>query len=174
MEASPAASSVWLGLGANLGSPRRQLLFTLLELSRTFGAVRVGPLYRTAPVSPIPQPPYLNTVAEVRTALAPMRILDLAKALEAAAGRRAGPRHAPRPLDVDILLVGDLELSSERLTVPHPSMRDRTFVLSPLADAAPDLRLPPDGVTVSELLTRASGAGCERLAWSAAVDCYHL
>jgi len=171
MGASPTAPSVWLGLGANLGSPRRQLLAALLELSRHFGPIRVGPLYRTAPVSPIPQSPYLNTVAELRTALAPRRILDLAKALEAAAGRHAGPRHGPRPLDIDILLVGDLELSSKCLTVPHPSMRDRAFVLAPLADVAPELQIPPDGVTVSELRTSFSDAGCERLTWSIAAAC---
>ncbi|MFQ5349334.1 MAG: 2-amino-4-hydroxy-6-hydroxymethyldihydropteridine diphosphokinase, partial [Thermoanaerobaculia bacterium] len=85
---------------------------------------------------------------------------------ELAAGRRAGPRHAPRRLDVDLLLYGDLRSDRPELTLPHPGLRQRRFVLAPLAEIAPDLRVPPDGATVAELL---SGIGQEdqvrRIGW---------
>lgn len=89
-----------------------------------------------------------------RTALEPADLLAVAKALELAAGRRPGVRFGPRPLDVDLLLYGDRQSSAPELTLPHPRLRERRFVLAPLAEIAPDLRVPPDGATVRELLSR--------------------
>ena len=86
--------------------------------------------------------------------LEPGELLALAKALEMAAGRRRGPRFGPRPLDVDLLLYGDLQTSAPELTLPHPRLRERRFVLEPLAEIAPDLRIPPDHEKVSDLLAR--------------------
>ena len=89
-----------------------------------------------------------------RTSLPPEAILALAKALERAAGRCRGPRFSPRPLDIDLLLYGTVESSAPELTLPHPRLRERRFMLGPLAAIAPDLPVPPDGVTVRELLER--------------------
>ena len=127
------------------------------DLEAALGPLRVAPLYRTRPVSPIPQPDFLNTAALVRTALPPDAVLAVAKALERAAGRRRGPRFGPRPLDIDLLLYGDLQSTAPELTLPHPRLRERRFMLEPLADLAPDWPVPPDGMTVRELLERVRG-----------------
>ena len=124
------------------------------RLEDCLGDLRVASLYRTAAVSPVPQPDYLNTAVLARTSLEPGELLALAKALELAAGRRPGVRFGPRPLDIDLLLYGGRQSSAPELTLPHPRLRERRFVLEPLAEIAPDLRVPPDGATVRELLAR--------------------
>jgi 2-amino-4-hydroxy-6-hydroxymethyldihydropteridine diphosphokinase len=142
------------------------LAWALRQLEASLGPLRVASLYRSRPVSPIAQPDFLNTAALARTALAPEAVLALGKALEHAAGRRGGPRFGPRPLDVDLLLYGDERRDDPELTLPHPRMRERGFVLAPLAEIAPDLRLPPDGAGVAELLARLGPVdGLERIAW---------
>jgi 7,8-dihydro-6-hydroxymethylpterin-pyrophosphokinase len=88
----------------------------------------------------------------------------VAKALERAAGRRHGVRFGPRPLDIDLLLYGDLRSSTPELTLPHPRLRERRFMLEPLAALAPDWPVPPDGVTVRELLQRVRGQAVELFA----------
>lgn len=123
-----------------------------LALAALLERPRFGCLYRTVARSAISQPPYLNTAMVGSTWLEPRDLLAVAKWLEYRAGRRRGPRHGPRPLDVDLLLYDDLVLSTPELTLPHPGLRERRFVLAPLADAAPELRLPPDAATVSALL----------------------
>lgn len=115
---------------------------------------RVASLYRSRPISDIPQADFLNTALTGSTDLAAVDLLALANALEALAGRRLGPRNGPRPLDVDILLYGDTVSDDARLTLPHPRLRQRRFVLAPLAELDPGLRVPPDGATVAELLAR--------------------
>jgi 7,8-dihydro-6-hydroxymethylpterin-pyrophosphokinase len=100
------------------------------------------------------------------TDLAPDAVLALAKRLELLAGRRLAPRHGPRPLDIDLLLWGSRVSDLPELTLPHRSMRRRRFVLAPLADLAPDLRVPPDGARVSALLARVGQEGeVERIGW---------
>src|SRR3954452_21882055 len=96
---------VAFGLGATLGAPRRQILDALVTLSRELRALSVAPLYRTAAISPIAQPDFLNTVALARSSRPPAELLGLAKGLETRAGRIDRPRWGPRPLDVDLLLV---------------------------------------------------------------------
>lgn len=123
-------------------------------MEEALGPLRAASLYRTAAVSPIPQPDYLNTAVLASTSLEPGDLLALAKALELAAGRRRGPRFGPRPLDVDLLVYGDLQIAMPELTLPHPRLRERRFVLEPLAEIAPDLRVPPDGARVKDLLAR--------------------
>ena len=122
------------------------------RLEEALGPLRIASLYRTAAVSPIPQPDYLNTAVLASASLEPGELLALAKALELAAGRRRGARFGPRPLDVDLLVYGDWQSSAPELTLPHPRLRERRFVLEPLAEIAPDLRIPPDGATVRDLL----------------------
>jgi len=142
-------------------------------LADALGPVAVAPLYRSVPRSDLhlaPQPPFLNTVVLAETDREPEDLLALAKALERAAGRRRppqGPRHGPRPLDVDLLLWGDRVSAAPELTLPHPGLAARRFVLAPLADLAPGLRVPPAGETVAALLARVGQEGeVERIGWS--------
>ena len=127
----------YLGLGSNLGdrwSILREAVAALPDLSE------VSPVYETAPVGgPADQPPYLNLVVALDTALTPRELLQLANRLEAAAGRVRVERWGPRTLDVDVLLVGDLVVDEPDLQVPHPRMGERLFVLVPLADLDPAL-----------------------------------
>jgi 2-amino-4-hydroxy-6-hydroxymethyldihydropteridine diphosphokinase len=98
------------------------------------------------------QPDFLNAAVRIRTALAPEELLDVCKQIEAEAGRDfGGPRHGPRPIDVDLLLLGDIELATDRLTLPHPEVSSRRFVLEPLLELDPDLRLP-DGTELRSAL----------------------
>jgi 7,8-dihydro-6-hydroxymethylpterin-pyrophosphokinase len=98
------------------------------------------------------QPDFLNACARVRTDLEPEALLDACKAIEIEQGRMfAGPRHGPRPLDIDVLLLGDLEFQSERLTLPHPEVKNRRFVLAPLLELDEDLTLP-DGTRLADCL----------------------
>jgi 2-amino-4-hydroxy-6-hydroxymethyldihydropteridine diphosphokinase len=147
----------------------RTLAWALRQLEASLGPLRVASLYRTRPISPIAQPDFLNTAALASTSLPPAAVLALAKALELAAGRRPGPRFGPRPLDIDLLLHGDHRSDLPELTLPHPRLRERRFVLAPLAEIAPDLAVPPDGARVADLLARLGDAdpedGVERIAW---------
>src|SRR3954466_9050702 len=129
------ASTVgYLGLGSNVGDRRATLQAAVDALQRH--GVRVlaaSSTYDTDPVGEIlDQPSFLNAAIRIETDLAPEELLDVAKAVERELGREAGPRHAPRPIDVDVLLLGDLEHSSERLTLPHEQVLARPFVLRPL------------------------------------------
>jgi 2-amino-4-hydroxy-6-hydroxymethyldihydropteridine diphosphokinase len=146
--------SGYLGLGSNVGD-RRQHLSAALRLLREHGVgvEAVSSLYETEPVGEIlEQPDFLNAVVQISTDLEPEELLDVCKAIELEQGRVfGGPRHGPRPLDVDLLLLGDLELESERLTLPHPELASRRFVLAPLLELDPELTLP-DGTRLSEAL----------------------
>jgi 2-amino-4-hydroxy-6-hydroxymethyldihydropteridine diphosphokinase len=98
------------------------------------------------------QPDFLNAAVRIRTELGPEELLDLCKAIEAEQGRESdGPRHGPRPIDIDLLLLGDIEMTAERLTLPHPEVTSRRFVLAPLLELDPDLRLP-DGTALADAL----------------------
>ncbi len=110
-------------------------------------------LYETEPVGEIlDQPDFLNAAVRIRTALEPEALLDLCKEIEAERGRDFdGPRHGPRPIDVDLLLLGDIEMTTDRLTLPHPEVTSRRFVLQPLIELDPDLHLP-DGTGLRSAL----------------------
>jgi 2-amino-4-hydroxy-6-hydroxymethyldihydropteridine diphosphokinase len=152
-------AAVAIGLGGNVGDP----LVWFRVAARTFAAMLEGlaaaPLYRTEAIANLPQPPYLNTVLVGVTSRPAVDVLAVGKALELAAGRRPGPRHGPRPLDVDLLLYGDAASSDPELRLPHPALRQRRFALQPLVDLEPDRRLPPDGRTASEVLAGLAGGG---------------
>lgn len=113
----------------------------------------VSSIYETEPVGEIAeQPEFLNAAARVETGLEPEGLLDVCKGIEAERGRMfAGPRHGPRPLDIDLLLLGELELATERLTIPHEQVTSRRFVLVPLLELDPELTLP-DGTPLGEAL----------------------
>ena len=144
----------YLGLGSNVGE-REAHLSAALELlgERGVEVEAVSSTYETEPVGEIlDQADFLNAVARVRTGLEPEALLDACKEVEAARGRQFdAPRHSPRPLDVDLLLLGDLELSTERLTLPHPEVGARRFVLVPLLELDPELALP-DGTRLADTL----------------------
>jgi 2-amino-4-hydroxy-6-hydroxymethyldihydropteridine diphosphokinase len=164
---------VALGLGGNLGDRaaiENTLHHALQQLAGALAAPRIAALYRGAAVSAIPQPDYLNTAVVGRTHLAPEALLAVAKALEFAAGRRLGPRDGPRPLDIDLLLYEGRQSRWPELTLPHPRLAERRFVLAPLAEIAPDFPIPHLGASASELLRRlpASAPAVERLAWNLA------
>ena len=146
----------YLGLGSNVGD-RYAHLRAALELLAQHGVTveAVSSVYETEPVGEIlDQPDFLNAVIRIETELEPEALLDVCKAIEVEQGRMlAGPRHGPRPLDVDLLLLGDIELESERLTLPHPEATSRRFVLVPLLELDPELALP-DGTRLSEALER--------------------
>jgi 2-amino-4-hydroxy-6-hydroxymethyldihydropteridine diphosphokinase len=131
----------FLGLGSNLGDRWDHLRTAVASLR---DVVAVSPVYETEPVGgPEGQGPYLNLVVELDTDLGPRDLLEVARRLEDAAGRLRAERWGPRTLDVDVLLVGDLTVDEPDLTVPHPRMYERRFVVAPLADLAPELA--PEG-----------------------------
>ncbi len=134
--ARPGRRRAFLGLGSNLGD-RRRILAGAVDVMPDL--VAVSPVYETDPVGGPDQGPYLNCVVELDTALGPWDLLAVARQAEEAAGRVRVERWGPRTLDVDVLLVGDLTVDDEELTVPHPRMWARAFVLVPLADLAPDV-----------------------------------
>ncbi len=124
----------YLGLGSNLGDRRAHLRHAVDALP---DVVAVSPVYETEPVGgPAGQGPYLNLVVALETELSPRELLELAHHLEQAAGRVRAERNGPRPLDVDVLLVGDLCIDEPDLVIPHPRMWQRRFVLAPMADLA--------------------------------------
>ncbi len=138
----PDGVTLYIGLGANLGSPVDTIRQAAARLARIPGLfdLRLSPLYRSAPVDSS-GPDYVNAVAQARTTLAPQEVLARLQAIETANGRERPYRNAPRTLDLDLLLYGDDRIDAPDLTVPHPRMHVRAFVLRPLADLAPDLVL---------------------------------
>src|ERR1044072_5658774 len=155
----------YLGLGSNVGDRAAHLRATIAALPEH--GVEVGAVsstYETEPVGEVlDQPDFLNAAIRVRTELEPEELLNLCKEIEAERGRVLdAPRHGPRPIDVDLLLLGDLELSTDRLTLPHPEVTSRRFVLAPLLELAPQLTLP-DGRRLQEALAAlGSGQRAER------------
>jgi 2-amino-4-hydroxy-6-hydroxymethyldihydropteridine diphosphokinase len=135
----------YLGLGSNEGDRLGNLRAARDALGgHGVEVLASSSVYETAPQGEVlDQPDFLNAVLRVRTGLGPEELLDAAKAVERELGREAGGvRHGPRPIDVDVLLLGDLELRSERLTLPHSEVRSRRFVLEPLLELDPELMLP--------------------------------
>lgn len=167
-----------LGLGSNLGPSEEILRWAIGETRRFLEPALVEPLcaaslYRSAPVSEIPQSDFLNTalgghLRRPRSILGPEEILAFTKALELRAGRERGSRWGPRRLDIDLLLYGDQRLSRPELTLPHPRLSERRFVLLPLVDLYPEALL--DGgengpETVRQRLERLSGQEVEEVGW---------
>jgi 2-amino-4-hydroxy-6-hydroxymethyldihydropteridine diphosphokinase len=140
-----SARTGYLGLGSNVGDRRDHLLAAVEALMhRGVEVLASSSVYETEPVGEVTdQPDFLNTCLKVRTQLGPEQLLDACKAVERELGRApGGPRHGPRPIDVDVLLLGDDEHTSRRLRIPHPELAKRRFVLVPLLELDPDLRFP--------------------------------
>ena len=141
-----SAERVFVGLGANLGDPRATLaraVKEMAELPRT-RLVAVSPSYRSAPMD-AQGPDFINAVVELGTALTPRELLLALQSIEQAHGRERPYHHAPRTLDLDLLLYGQRIIRDPDLVVPHPRLHERAFVLRPLADLAPDLVHPALG-----------------------------
>ncbi|MDI3316650.1 MAG: 2-amino-4-hydroxy-6-hydroxymethyldihydropteridine diphosphokinase [Bacillota bacterium] len=156
----------FLGLGSNLGEREEALRSALRLLGAEAGirVRRVAGLWETEPLGFREQPWFLNTVAEVETGLPPEELLARALAVEARLGRVRGLRWGPRTIDIDLLWLDGVERSGAELTLPHPRMQERAFVLAPLAELEPDLRLG-GGRTAAEqasLLRSAPGAPAVR------------
>ncbi len=158
-----AAARAYVGLGANLGDAVTSLRAAAAELGAAAGvlSLRLSPLYRSAPVD-ADGPDYVNAVAELDTTLTPQALLAQLQRIEQTHGRQRPARNAPRTLDLDLLLYGDARLDGAELILPHPRLHQRAFVLRPLADLAPALRLPGGGA-IADLLAAVSAQRCERL-----------
>jgi len=154
----------YLGLGSNEGDRRANLRAARAALERAGVSVTgASSVYETEPEGAVrDQPDFLNACLRIETDLPPEGLLELCKRVERELGREpGGPRHGPRPIDVDVLLLGDLEHRSERLSLPHPEVLSRRFVLAPLLELDPALALP-DGTPLAPALERLQGQRVER------------
>jgi 2-amino-4-hydroxy-6-hydroxymethyldihydropteridine diphosphokinase len=142
--------TAFVGLGSNLADPRAQVLQAMQELTALpqVRVVRCSSLYRSAPVGYLDQPDFINAVVQLQTTLSPRDLLDSLLALEHRCGRTREFINAPRTLDLDVLLYDDLQHHEHGLTIPHPQMHSRAFVLHPLAEIAPDCVIPGIGPVV--------------------------
>lgn len=156
------AVRAYVGLGANLGDAAASLRAALADLAALPGVrgVTPSPFYRSKPVD-AGGPDYVNAVARLDTTLPPLDLLDALMAVELRHGRERPYHHAPRTLDLDLLLYGDARMDTARLTLPHPRMHERAFVLMPLRDLAPDLVLAQG--RIDALLAGLTDQGIERL-----------
>jgi 2-amino-4-hydroxy-6-hydroxymethyldihydropteridine diphosphokinase len=155
----------YLGLGSNVGERESHLRAAIDLLDRHGVEVEaVSSTYETEPVGEVlDQPDFLNAAIRIRTNLEPEALLDLCKEIEGERGRALdAPRHSPRPLDVDLLLLGDLELRTDRLTLPHPEVASRRFVLAPLLELDPNLTLPDGTRLAAALAALGPGQRAER------------
>ncbi|MDC8011781.1 2-amino-4-hydroxy-6-hydroxymethyldihydropteridine diphosphokinase [Tahibacter soli] len=155
-----------VGIGSNLGDSRRVVAGAVEALAALASTrvVRSSAHYATPPWGRVDQPPFINAVVEIDTALSAQELLAALLDIERAAGRvRDGSRWGPRVLDLDLLLYGDAIVSEPGLSVPHPHLAQRAFVLLPLAELAPDREVPGAG-RVRDLVARVDSAGCRRLA----------
>jgi 2-amino-4-hydroxy-6-hydroxymethyldihydropteridine diphosphokinase len=145
-------ATAYLGLGSNLGD-RKQNLVRALELMSEHAVVeQVSSVYETEPVGYKDQPLFLNAVCLISTELKPGQLLRLARRIEAELGRKPAFPNAPRPIDIDVLFYGNEVFSNKELTVPHPRLAERAFVVVPLAEIAPDMVHPVSDKTMKELL----------------------
>lgn len=151
--------SAWIALGSNVGDRLGHLTAAVAALRAAPGiaVVAVSQLYETDPVGPAPQGPYLNAAAELETTLGPAALLAALLRIESQQGRRrSGERNAPRTLDLDLLLFGETAFASPTLTLPHPRMHERAFVLQPLLDLDPRAEIPGRGSARTLLLACAT------------------
>jgi 2-amino-4-hydroxy-6-hydroxymethyldihydropteridine diphosphokinase len=153
--------TAYIAVGSNLADPVSQAK-RAIEALKTLPEselIKASELYSSTPMGPQNQPDYINAVVAIKTNLTPLQLLDCTQAIELEQGRvRKDERWGPRTLDLDIILYGNEVINSERLTIPHYGMKEREFVLYPLAEIAPSLQLP-DGTEVSSLLEQVDRNG---------------
>jgi 2-amino-4-hydroxy-6-hydroxymethyldihydropteridine diphosphokinase len=145
--------TVFLGLGSNLGDRQQNLAHALEMISHKAKIERVSAIYETESVGFKEQPLFLNAVCRIATRLSSRNLLSFVKEIEVASGRIISFPNAPRILDIDILFYGNEIMDSQDLTIPHPLLTQRAFVLIPMAEIAPKLIHPKTGKTISELLS---------------------
>ncbi|MCG8315007.1 MAG: 2-amino-4-hydroxy-6-hydroxymethyldihydropteridine diphosphokinase [Pseudomonadales bacterium] len=163
----------YIGLGSNLGDPLSNILSAIdhLKAIPSTQVIRVSSFYRSVAVGPGEQPDYVNAAVTLQTQLDAETLLDQLQAIEQTHHRTRGPvRWTARTLDLDILLFGNAKIETERLSIPHPRMSERNFVLLPLQDLNPELRFP-DGVCLSDLVKMISQTGITQLTEYPAHSC---
>lgn len=161
-------NTAYIGLGSNLGDRFDNLCRAVRAVSSITAVIvdAVSAVYETAPVGGPPQGPYLNAAAALRTDIEPETLLSECLAIEQHMGRERRERWGPRIIDIDMLLFGDRIIADANLTIPHPRLTERGFVLYPLAEIAAEMIHPVCGITISELRDRVNGDGiirCKKL-----------
>lgn len=164
-------SEAYLGLGSNLGKSAQNLRDALFMMREFAVDIQTSPLYRTAPHGFRSQPAFYNAACRLRTRLDAYELLARLLEVEAAIGRQRSFLNAPRAIDIDILFYNRTTLNTPPLTLPHPRLGDRLFVLMPLTDIAPHLAHPISGLTAREMLVRlpAQPGAISRVEWQAAI-----
>ena len=155
-------STVYLALGTNLGDRSANLKDAIAALPPTLSALESSPVYETAPWGVTDQPAFLNMVVRGKTEYAPRELLKQLKLLETQLGRLPSIRYGPRKIDIDLLFYDDQILNTPELSIPHPGVPARSFVLVPLADLAPELVHPVSGKTIRQLLAEVNTDGVLR------------
>jgi len=148
---------VYLGIGSNLGDRQANMKKALKLLSDTLQIELASSIYETEPVGYVEQPMFLNAVCRGQTELGPLQLLSLIKGIEASLGRVSSFPNAPRTIDLDIIFYGSMIMQTPELTIPHPRLEERAFVLIPLLEIAPDLRHPISGESIEDLAARVQG-----------------
>jgi GTP cyclohydrolase-4 len=148
---------VYLGLGTNMGDRQANLEQALGLIGERLHIDRVSSVYETEPVGYEDQPSFLNAVCRVTTDIGPLQLLSLVKGIEAGMGRVPNFTNGPRPIDIDIILYGDLVMVDPELTIPHPRMGERAFVLVPLMEIAPDIVHPFSGESIGDMMAKVGG-----------------
>jgi 2-amino-4-hydroxy-6-hydroxymethyldihydropteridine diphosphokinase len=154
----------YIGLGSNLDSPRQHISTAIKALGeiQSTRTLNVSSLYKSKPVGPQDQGDYINAVAQIETELEPLMLLDSLQAIENTHGRVRNERWGPRTLDLDILMFGNEIIQNDRLTIPHPEMLNRSFVLIPLAEIDADCVIPGKGM-LKDLISNIDQEGLEIL-----------
>jgi len=156
-------SSVYFSLGSNLSDRYGNLRHALSRLQAHVRITAVSPVFATEPWGDLDQPPFLNICAAAVTSLLPHELLAVTQQIEHDLGREPSRRWGPRLIDIDILFYDNLIVQDDELSIPHPRVAERAFVLAPLAIIVPNLRHPQTGATVQEMLDRVDTSGVERL-----------
>ena len=149
---------VYLGLGSNLGNRQANMEKALKLLDDTLQIELISSVYETEPVGYVEQPMFLNAVCRGQTELGPLQLLSLVKGIEVSLGRVSSFPNAPRPIDLDIIFYGDMIMQTPELTIPHPRLEERAFVLIPLLEITPDLCHPLSGESLKDLVARVQGS----------------
>jgi|HigsolmetaAR201D_1030396.scaffolds.fasta_scaffold02063_4 2-amino-4-hydroxy-6-hydroxymethyldihydropteridine diphosphokinase len=151
-------NEVFIGLGSNLGDRVAYLRDAVHRLGAIIKIEQVSRLYVAAPLGYVQDDAYINAALRGRTTMTPIDLLGMLQSIETAMGRRPGVQYGPRPIDLDILFYGSLQMETYKLTIPHPRLAERAFVLKPLAEIAPNHVHPVLYYTVTELLNDAEDA----------------